>query len=240
MYKCLLMQLFVFSISSMSMADSFPDLKIQVEKYKLHYGLKNPDAKLVDNHGNGFEPLYGVRNFRVVLQGIYYRGGANNKYHRTNPRNNMNPLPNDGLRNLCEEGFKETVYLYPTNFATAPKATSCTLSDGTKNQILYFQTSGLDSNNNKIHLKRIFDHIKMKVSGPIYEHCWNGWHASGYVAAISLKQFCGYTNAQADNYWVRNTDGNEAGLESIRQKIKNFKPVAEFAITAAERELICP
>lgn len=240
LFKCLLVHICCVFIASSAVAAAFDDLKVQVENYKLRYGLKNLDAKLVDNHGNGFEPLYGIRNFRTVLYGVYYRGGANNKYHRTTPRNNMNPLPNDGLKNLCEEGFKEAVYLYTNNYAKAPKVTSCVMADGSQNRLSYFQTTALDTKNNEIHLGRIFDHIKMKVQGPIYEHCWNGWHSSGYVAAIALKQFCGLNNAEADSYWVRNTDGNEKGMSSIREKIKSFKPLAKFSITNEERNLLCP
>ena len=70
--------------------------------YRARYRLADATQKLVDNKGNGYENLYGVRNFRAVLGGIYYRGGANNAYHRTNKRGNENPLPSDGLQNLTE------------------------------------------------------------------------------------------------------------------------------------------
>ena len=59
----------------------------------------------MDNRGRGFEPLYGTRNFRVVLRSVVFRGGANNQLHRTAPRDNRNPLPADGLKTLCAEGF---------------------------------------------------------------------------------------------------------------------------------------
>ena len=49
------------------------DLKAQTDFYRQRYGLKNPYDKLVDNLGNGYENLYGIRNLRVVLHGIYYR-----------------------------------------------------------------------------------------------------------------------------------------------------------------------
>ncbi|MES2855350.1 MAG: hypothetical protein V4692_05785 [Bdellovibrionota bacterium] len=216
------------------------DLNSQVEQYKLRYGLRDTDSKLVDNEGNGNEDLYGVRNFRVVLHGIYYRGGANNKFNRTQPRDNMNPLPKEGLQNLCKQGFSDALYLYPENFETAKTSTSCRNLDDAKSKISYSHSPGLKTGDEPILLKRIYDHIKGVRRGPIYAHCWNGWHASGYVAAISLKQFCGYSDSKAEDYWVRNTDGNQAGYEKIRERIRAFKPISTMRTTKAERELICP
>jgi hypothetical protein len=65
---------------------------------KTLYNLSDAREKLVDDHGNGYEPLYGTRNLRAVLRGVYYRGGANNYYNRTDRRNNSNPLPDEGLK----------------------------------------------------------------------------------------------------------------------------------------------
>ena len=35
---------------------------------------------------------------------------------KINKRNNKNPIPIDGLRNLTKEGFSKAMYLYSTNF----------------------------------------------------------------------------------------------------------------------------
>ena len=75
----------------------------QVNKYKLKYKVNCVQDKITDNQGNGFEGLYGTRNFRVILHGVAYRGGGNNYYHRTDKRNNKNPLPIDGLNNLLKK-----------------------------------------------------------------------------------------------------------------------------------------
>src|SRR4051812_44782708 len=72
-------------------ATSF-SLQSEVEKWKQEIPVKDLNTKWVNNIGNGDDSLYGVRNFRVVLYGVYYRGGANNYYHRDHPRSNMNPL----------------------------------------------------------------------------------------------------------------------------------------------------
>lgn len=235
---------FVVSIglltSAKARSDQMFDLKNQVEMFDFRYRLNDTSQKLVNDEGRGFEALYGVRNFRVVLNGVYYRGGANNTRNRDLVRKNSNPLQKNGLLSLCKEGFSEAVYLYTTNFRSAPKSIRCTDRNGRINTLTYSQISALQGANEHKQLEKIRDHITGKTPGPIYDHCWNGWHASGYIAALSLRQFCGYSSAQADAYWVKNTDGNWRGNESIRSKIKNFKPFENLKITSSERSLICP
>jgi hypothetical protein len=214
------------------------------EFYQERYPLKNATQKLVDNQGNGYEDLYGTRNVRAVLNGIYYRGGGNNYYHRTNKRNNMNPLPNDGIENLCEEGFGKAIYLYEANYQTAPKNRKCKNLRNEDHQFEYLQTTILKyepSDLKRVHAL-IFDHIRDPKLGPIYAHCWNGWHASGYVAATALKQFCGFTSEQAVKYWDMNTDGNnkESRYESVRNRIRSFVADPTFIISAEEQKRICP
>jgi len=209
----------------------------EVKKYKLRYNLDDTSTKLTDNKGQGDEELYGTRNFRVVLQGVFYRGGANNKYLNP-PRSNVNPLPTVGLNNLCKEDFSAAVYLYAENFSSAPKSVTCKDSSQHDNKLQYKQYAAYGEAE-KI-LAMIYDRIKGKLSGPIYAHCWNGWHSSGYISAVALKQFCGWSNAKADAYWVANTDGNSSGFTTLRNRIRDFKPLVKYSITAAERALICP
>ncbi len=208
------------------------------------YPVKTASQKLVDNQGNGNESLYGNRNLRAVLNGVYYRGGANNYYHRTNKRNNMNPLPNDGLQNLCEEGFTKAVYLYEANYETAPKVTACKNYRGDETKLNYNQVSVLRyelADLRRIHTM-IFDHIRDSRLGPILAHCWNGWHASGYVAATALRQFCGFEPEQAVRYWDAHTDGNNkaTGYEAIRRRIRAFAPDPNLQISTEEQKKICP
>ncbi|MNL43274.1 hypothetical protein D3C87_1657800 [compost metagenome] len=89
-------------------------------------------------------------------------------------------------------------------------------------------------------LRIIYNRIKGKLDGPIYTHCWNGWHASGMISGIALKQFCGWNNREALSYWYKNTDGNYRGYSKVRRKLREFKPYKEFAITKEEKRLICP
>lgn len=202
--------------------------------WKKHYKTSNPLAKLTDNRGAGYEDLYGTRNFRVVLHGVYYRGGGNNKYLKPTPRENENPLPAIGLKNLCEEGFGQSIYYYSKNFDSNQAITNCN-----GNELRYRQISGFVDSNEKKLMETIFNRIKGKISGPIYGHCWNGWHASGFIAAKALRQFCDWTADQAINYWVKGTDG-DSDYPTIKTRIANFKTHSEFKITMAEKEAICP
>ncbi len=227
------------SVLLLSISGSAFQLQEQVRQYEQRYQLTSREQKLVDNQGNGYEALYGVRNFRTVLRGILYRGGANNAYNKHGKRDNQNPLPVEGLKNLCEEGFKSAVYLYSTNFSVAPKAASCDDLNNAKNILGYKQLTALDEKNADIFLKMIYQAIKGEIESPIYMHCWNGWHASGLVSTLALRQFCGLDASQALQYWTQNTDGHSTGYDAIKKRIKEFKPRAQFQITETERQEIC-
>lgn len=235
---CVLFATTACIISSESLANNSD---VYEDRYgDLFKGDNHLMSKITDNKGNGFEDLYGTRNFRVVLHGIYYRGGANNYYHRSEPRNNMNPLPQDGLDNLCQEGFKKATYFYETNFK--PKSVSCESRLGGKNTLNYTQLTALsDTQSFKPLLKEIYNCINNGYGCPIYGHCWNGWHASGLVAAAVLRQYCDFTPEQAIKYWIDGTDSIEnSNYPAIKKKIENFIPFSEFKISDEIKTEICP
>lgn len=206
--------------------------------YHQRYDLSDVFEKRVDNYGNGFEELYGVRNFREVLKGVFYRGGANNVYNKYEKRENMNPLPEGGIDNLCQEGFKTAVYLYATNYNRATHQRDCTSVRGA-NHLDYLQIDP-KSNPRKI-LELIYAAIFNSERGPIYAHCWNGWHASGLISALALRQFCGFTGAQALAYWIKNVDGNDgSGYDPIKEKIRNFTPFTDMMVNQSVQARICP
>ncbi len=224
-----------------SMSANAADTEVYKERYAEKLGTNNQlMSKITDNKGDGFEDLYGTRNFRAVLHGVYYRGGANNYYHRSNPRNNMNPLPQDGLENLCSEGFKKAYYFYETNYI--PKEVSCESRLGGSNTLTYTQLTALDDRTGfKPILSEIFNCIKNGKSCPIYGHCWNGWHASGLVAAVVLRQYCNFSAEQAIKYWIDGTDAVEnSNYPAIKNTISKFVPFREFAISNQTQKEICP
>lgn len=214
-----------------------------IERYQQRYDLADTHQKLVDDKGNGYAGLYGVRNFRAVLSGVVYRGGANNLYNKYGKRSNMNPLPDLGLKNLCQEGFGQAVYLYPTNFASAPKETNCTTTvGGAKSKLTYSHYTPFSD----AQVLAVFDKVQTALthpeSGPIYLHCWNGWHASGLISALILRQYCRMDGERAVKYWELNTDGNapEKQYGDIRKRIRDFKPKAAYAISADLARQVCP
>ena len=198
--------------------------------------------KIVDNYGNNFEDLYGTRNVRAILHGIAYRGGGNNYYHRTDKRKNQNPLPDDGILNLCQEGFSNSIYLYQNNFDSTYSQINCNCIDGEKNSVRYHQLDYFEKEHVYKMLKMVYESAKYDSIGPVYLHCWNGWHASGYLAAVILKQFCGYTNIEATKYWDIATDGanHSPRYRSVRKDIENFIPYPEFKLEDEMGNKICP
>jgi hypothetical protein len=214
-------------------------LRNEVAKWQREIPLKDPYQKMVNNTGDGDPSLYGTRNFRAVLAGVYYRGGGNNYYLKPRPRENINPLPEVGLKNLCQKGFAKSFYLYSNNFKTASPVTRCT-SQGQENKLEYKQVTALRANSPAILMQEIYKRIKGQTPGPLYGHCWNGWHASGYIAALALQQFCHWSKSDSLKYWIQNTDGNNHGYYTIKNGIQNFKVIPELEISAEERQLICP
>ena len=76
--------------------------------------------------------------------------------------------------------------------------------------------------------------------GPVYLHCWNGWHQSGYVAAILLKQFCGYDTKTSLHYWEDCADNWTRGYDRIRNAIRDFEPIDRYRIPKEISDQICP
>lgn len=210
--------------------------------YKSRYQANTLLDKIVGNEGEGFDELYGTRNLRPILHGVAYRGGGNNYYHKTAKRHNNNPLPDDGVRNLCEEGFSASVYLYRRNWDSAPKIDTCDCISGGDNVIDYHQLDYFDDVHIKEMLSLVHNSITNDSVGPVYLHCWNGWHASGLISAIILRQYCGTSGQDAVNYWDLGTDGNNRSprYQKQRDRIKQFVPFPEFAISDSLSDCMCP
>lgn len=225
-----------------SIVYSEPQYDLDVDYYKNRYVETDLMYKIVDNWGNGFDELYGTRNMRPILHGVAYRGGANNYYHKTAKRKNGNPLPNDGIKNLCKEGFSHSIYLYRTNWDSAPNLDTCQCVNDGRNIIEYDQFDYFDDQHVRDMLEMVYVSAKDSSVGPVYLHCWNGWHASGFISAVILKQFCGMNDFDAVSYWDLGTDGANTSprYNKIRERIKNFKPYSEFMLYDSLKNKICP
>lgn len=219
-----------------------PQVELNPQFYIERYKEGDLMYKITDNKGNGFDSLYGTRNMRPILHGVAYRGGANNYYHLTDRRDNQNPLPLDGVHNLCEEGFSNSIYLYRNNYDGYAKGDTCKCIDSSYNKLEYHQLDYFDSAHVYEMLKMTYLSATSPDVGPVYLHCWNGWHASGYVSAVMLKQFCGFSNWDAVNYWDLGTDGANTSprYQEQRERIKNFTPYPEFMISDSLQKCLCP
>ena len=232
------------TVGADSIVDTFPKKNVVLDYrfYKSRYQEEDLMYKITDNKGNGFDSLYGTRNMRPILHGVAYRGGANNYYHLTNKRNNHNPLPTDGMKNLCTEGFSAGVYLYRENFDTTLVADTCDCVDNDTNLFNYYQKDYFDDQHVKDMVEMTYNSATSDSIGPVYLHCWNGWHASGFISAVILKQFCGFSNFDAVNYWDLGTDGANTSprYQSQRERIKKFEPYPEFMISDSLKSCLCP
>jgi len=236
MTKKFLFLFFLFFVT-ISNAQNMNDLIInKVNSYKLKYKVNCLQEKITNNRGNDYEGLYGTRNLRTVLYGIAYRGGGNNYYHRTNKRNNKNPLPDDGIRNLLQNGFSTSIYLYETNF----EKDTIYISDNNQDTLNYIQIGGNNSKELDKILSLTYKSITDPKFGPLYLHCWNGWHQSGYVSAVLLKQFCGFSDLKSIHYWEDCADNWTRGYDRIKNNIIAFKPVEKYKISKEVSDLICP
>ncbi|MFT5820760.1 MAG: outer membrane protein OmpA-like peptidoglycan-associated protein [Crocinitomix sp.] len=229
-----------FNIDSLLKVE--PRIALTYDFYKKRYVETDLMYKITDNKGNGFDSLYGTRNMRPILHGVAYRGGANNYYHKTDKRNNHNPIPLDGMHGLCQEGFSKGIYLYRENFEDSPIADTCNCIDLTVSKLEYEQRDYFDSVDVYDMLKSTYESATMPEVGPVYLHCWNGWHASGYIGAVILKQFCDYSSWDAVNYWDLGTDGANTSprYQTQRERIKDFESYPEFDISDSLKECLCP
>lgn len=225
--------------------DSLANLPSYIPYYQKRYPLNDIFTKLVDNKGNGFTDLYGVRNFRTVLNGVLYRGGANNAFNKNKVRDNRNPLPAEGLANLCKEGFRTVFYMYTTNYDKKMTPVKCKTERGPDPNLEinmnYLQQGPWDRKAQYEILKVVYDNIMKANNGPVYLHCWNGWHASGLISSFALRQFCNFDGNEAIKYWDANTDGNNKGkaYEAYRSQIRSFVAFEDLKIPAEISKQIC-
>jgi hypothetical protein len=196
------------------------------------FGLDSIQTKLVDNKGKGFESLSGCRNIRMVLKNLLYRGGNNHV------ESVMNPLMPETIGKLEEQGFDRIYYLYSRNFVE--KYPQERLDSIRSTGVEYSCMSKLDSISLDGFLRDLHARASSENHGMVYAHCWNGWHQSGWLSAITLMQFCGYTNSQALRYWELNTDGVHKGYNHVKKGILEYVPIPDLDFNMMQRKKYCP
>lgn len=171
----------------------------------------------------GAKAKYGLDNFKMVMPGVLYRGGG------TGPRT---PLATAPLQALCNEGFSAAVYVYGKGWRGA-RSVNC--GNG---QLTYVSKRWDHLNEQREILEELHDIIQ-RGRGAMYVHCWYGVHASGYIVATALMQFCGLSSAQAVAYWNSNVP-RTIQYPKVQARIRAFKPYSDLQISAAERTRVCP
>ncbi len=166
---------------------------------------------------------YGLKNFKVVMPGALYRGAGNG---------NRAPMNDSSLKALCQAGFSRVYYLYG-------KGPNKSLNCGSNT--IEYKTAAYSTSRDfeKPILKAIYNAIQ-NGSGPVYPHCWYGVHASGYVAAVALRQFCGYSAEQAVSYWNSHIASASLRYPKVQNKIRNFRPDPNLQISSSQASRHCP
>ena len=166
--------------------------------------------------------FHGIRDYREVMPGVLYRGGANN---------GRNPLKQAQLDALCEAGIGTADYLYRTGFS-GPSTIHCS-----KGSLEYLYESWEGTGRAAVH-QQIYNTIKNKGK-PVFVHCWNGIHATGAVAATALMQFCNLSPQKAVQYWKVGISPR-VQYPSVIQNIEQFRPNPNLQLTPEERSQYCP
>ena len=136
-----------------------------------------------------------IKDRQTLLGGTVIRAGV---AHTTE-------LSDGELDSLCNEGVTKAYYLYPG-------ANARTRSCG-KGSISYRSITWTDTT-------PILQSINSALGNgtKVFIHCHNGAHATGYVAAIAMRQFCGFDGDQAMKYFDKT---NKYGQPPAYTKIRN-------------------
>jgi hypothetical protein len=166
--------------------------------------------------------FHGIRDYREVMPGALYRGGANN---------GRGPLNQNELDALCDQGMGTAYYLYSTGFH-GPSVIHCPKGD------LDYSYEGWEGKGCAIVHQQIYKTIKSKGK-PVFIHCWNGIHATGAVAATALMQFCGISSKQAVDYWKVGI-APKLQYPSVIRNIQSFQQNPKLELTPEEQATYCP
>ena len=162
---------------------------------------------------SGFAHAGEVKNQQTILGGVLTRAGVGGQ----------SQLSDQQLQVLCEKGYSHAFFLYS---GASPRTISCG-----RGRITYRSVSWL---NPAPVLQAI--NAGLQGGGKVFVHCNNGAHASGFTAAIALRQFCRYTADEAMAYWGKtNTYGIPPGIGRIRKEVSAFRPESGMAASSACR-----
>lgn len=165
-----------------------------------------------------------IKNQQSILNGSLVRGGVLQR----------KPLSDSDLNQLCERGFTRAYTLY----GAANKTVRC--GAGT------IQYQGSKDFRTPNDMNRILDDIRTGLSSneKTFVHCNNGAHASGFVAAVALRTFCGVSAEQAVSYWEKTLNGyalQEPNRSNLMNRLRNYPVRQDLELSAGEKQSFgCP
>ncbi len=165
-----------------------------------------------------------IKNEQTILGSLLSRAGVVKR----------KPLSSLDLKNLCERDFTNAYTLY----GGANKTVNC--SRGT------IQYRGSNDFRSPADMNRILEDIHAGLSSKkkTFVHCNNGAHASGFVAAIALRTFCGMTADKAIVYWERTLNGyplQEPNRSSLMKRIRTYPVRRDLELNAGQKQSFgCP
>ena len=137
-----------------------------------------------------------IRNLKTVIEGKVYRAGTTGKAQYNDST----------LTDLCEQGYTVAIYLYAG-------ATHRTIGCSGGRSITYMSIpkyQNIDNVTGQIA-------AALNSGGKAIFHCWNGVHATGFIAAATLNRFCGFSGAQAASYFERGVPAGSLPQSSINK-----------------------
>jgi len=164
--------------------------------------------KITDSRGRGPSEVAGIVNLREVIPGVLYRSGKS-------ITNKFGPLSDESLTKLCKQDFSTAFYDYK-------RGQDHNVTCGTNQVSLKIRPSLAGDKYVYDQLSTIYNAIKHGL-GPVITSCDQGVHASGFISALSLIQFCDWTNKQALDYWTLIAKGQD-NHPKIKKAIMDFRP----------------
>jgi hypothetical protein len=137
-----------------------------------------------------------IRNQETVISGAVTRAGTTKKAQYND----------DTLTALCEQGYTLAIFLYSG-------ATARTVRCSGGRAISYLSVTKFQA------IDPVVNRISTAVNagGKAIFHCWNGTHATGFVAAAVLNRLCGFSGAQAARYFENGVPPGSIPQSSINK-----------------------
>lgn len=144
-----------------------------------------------------------VRNSQDVIRGAFARSGTTNQ----------RAFDDSTLVSLCNQGYTYVVYVYAGG-------RNGTVTCGGGRTLTYVNNTNWKDPSAIIRQAR----SAIDKGGKVLIHCWNGIHASKYVGAVALVEFCGFSGAQAKEFFVRGIrDGEISSRDSLAAKLGQLR-----------------